>query len=138
MESEKDKPSSPPFTSSNFLATSFSPTFVYSLFYPAVNLNAKFSNLWSVMESEKAKSYPSKWSCHLRGLQMVYFLFPLTILQAIYRPIDGLSYLGNFFSSFYFQQVPSKFLLPHFCLFSVLSGCESQCKILKFVVGDGK
>ena len=42
MESEKDKPSSPPFTSSKFLATSFSPTFAYSLFYPAVNLNAKF------------------------------------------------------------------------------------------------
>ena len=39
-----------------FLAGSFFPTISFSLFYPVVNLNAKFWNLWLVMGSEKDKS----------------------------------------------------------------------------------
>ena len=50
------------------LASSFFPTFSFSfsLFYPAVNLNAKFWNLWSVMGSEKTSLH-----VHFLPIQMV-------------------------------------------------------------------
>ena len=53
------------------LASSFSPTFSFSLFYSAANLNAKFWNLWSVMGSEKGKSSSSLFT-HPNGYHVAY------------------------------------------------------------------
>ena len=48
--------------------------------------------------------------------------------------------LMNFFSFFmnFSSFISSRFLLSHYFFFFVLSGCESQRKILKLVVSDGK